>query len=218
MEVTISNGTLIKIEEELETSNTNHILPSDVTVQGATKNDYTRDTAFAGSVELTNPTSSMTLTASAPKILARKDLSTLGLTAGTHNIKARARATYYTESADSNVVQYEAISTGYNVYVFNWGGTEPGNSQFFYSTDNGSTWQSVTYGQTGLLVSGASQINFKVIPNSLSMGYVNGYESAEAHYPPLADFLSFTYTSETIIGTNYILSQDIYIDITDEAD
>ncbi len=122
MEVTISNGTLIKIEEELETSNTNHILPSDVTVQGATKNDYSRDTAFAGSVELTNPTSSMTLTANASKILARKDLSTLGLTAGTHNIKARARATYYIESADSNVVQYEATSTGYSLTVTYEGG------------------------------------------------------------------------------------------------
>lgn len=107
MNLSITKGTLNRIQEVINSSTTNYLLPANVTTTGAT-NNYSRTNAFEANIDLTNITSTMTIEAQANRILGRKDLSTLGLSAGQHQIKAKAKANNYNDSDFSNTVTYTA--------------------------------------------------------------------------------------------------------------
>lgn len=108
MQINITNGTLTQVQETLSPS-TGYVLPSSITVSGAS---YTYDSS-TGVISLSNPTGNVTITASGIKVKTF-DLSTLQLSAGTHQVKVKARATGYRDSEFSNSVNYQVAASGYS--------------------------------------------------------------------------------------------------------
>lgn len=84
------------------TASSGYALPSSITVSGAS---YTYNSS-TGVISLSNPTGNVTITANGIKVKTF-DLTTLNLSAGTHTIQVKARASGYRDSEFSNSVSYE---------------------------------------------------------------------------------------------------------------
>lgn len=136
------------------------------------------------------------------------DLSTLQLSAGTHTIQVKARATGYRDSNFSNSVSY-VVAADYQVsitYSSDGGHAEEYGTQY-YSTDNGSTWIQMNQSSTIR----ATQIKFKTEISTLGKDGV--YITITLNG---TDVIS-TSTSGTVVSDNYVLSADATVEVYHDA-
>jgi len=105
MQITITNGTVPTITEVL-VPNKGYMRPASVTVTGATSS-YTRS---SGTLVLSNPQASVSVTAVAIKATIELYLDDLDFAAGTYEITAKSVGAGYLDSDASNAVSYTAVS------------------------------------------------------------------------------------------------------------
>lgn len=85
------------------------------------------------------------------------------LATGNHQITIKTKASGYADSAASNAVTVSKAASGYSVSVATYEGN--GKQSYEYSTDNGTTWNSIT--GEGQIVASTKQIKFRVTCNSV---------------------------------------------------
>lgn len=106
--------------------------------------------------------SGFTITTKAAATKQTIDVSTLSgwanLSTGNHQITIKTKASGYVDSAASNAVTVAKAASGYSVSVATYEGN--GDQSYEYSTDNGTTWNSIT--GEGQIVASTKQIKFRV--------------------------------------------------------
>ena len=149
MQINITNGTLTNIQETL-TPDTNYTLPTTINVSGATSN-YN---STSGLVVLTNPTSTITLEASG---VASSFVNKI--TYGNSQFTSYYGNTEIASMWLGNVKIYEkAQSSGYSVGL-DYYNNEPSYCEFYYSTDDGTSWTQIT---NTLSLTNVEQIKLKI--------------------------------------------------------
>ena len=107
----------------------------------------------------------ITITTKAAATKQTIDVSTLAgwanLATGNHQITVKTKASGYADSAASNAVTVSKAASGYSVSVATY--EYNGKQSYEYSTDNGTTWNSIT--GEGQIVASTKQIKFRVTCN-----------------------------------------------------
>lgn len=148
----------------------------------------------------------ITITTKAAATKQTIDVSTLAgwanLATGNHQITIKTKASGYVDSAASNAVTVSKAASGYSVSVERY---ETYDEQSYeYSTDNGTTWNSIT--GEGQIVASTKQIKFRVTGTA---------EAAEASIHSLLLDMDIQFSSPgDAVGTwhyseNYTLTQNI---------
>ena len=150
----------------------------------------------------------ITITTKAAVTKQTIDVSTLAgwatLATGNHQITVKTKASGYADSAASNAVTVSKAASGYSVSVATYEGN--GKQSYEYSTDNGTTWNSIT--GEGQIVASTKQIKFRVTFTSAGL-----MADASIKSVLLNMNVEFSYPGQSI-GTwsyseNYILTQNI---------
>ena len=105
---------------------------------------------------------------------------------------------------------WSAQSPTYSVTIDTWtisGATS--DADYFYSTDNGTTWVEIEFEFTGVLVENVTQIRFKVNNPQSGQGWIKISG---------VTYLTYGYSDTTVVGDNVILTGNILVDIWDTDD
>lgn len=169
---------------------------------------------FSGNVisfrtEYSGMGSGFTITTKAAATKQTIDVSELSgwanLATGNHQITVKTKASGYVDSSASNAVTVTKAASGYSVSVTTY--ENNGKQSYEYSTDNGTTWNSIT--GEGQIVASTKQIKFRVTCNS-GGGTIT---DASIQSVLLNMNVGFSFPGQSI-GTwsyseNYILTQNI---------
>lgn len=142
------------------------------------------------------------------------DLSTLQLSAGTHTIQVKARATGFKDSNFSNSVSY-IVASGFNL-IAGQNGFNTGYNEFLgsgnaleYSLDNGSTWQSFNknFAANETILTGITQIKFRISKAPMT----HGADSYEISSTKLNLYMSIqgSSTESSTTSNNFVLTENI---------
>lgn len=198
--VTLADGYVIASVTGTKTSweETSSVSFSDIT-----------DNSFIFTVEdSTNYT--ITITSKIPAAKQTIDVSTLSgwanLATGNHQITIKTKASGYVDSAASNAVTVSKEASGYSVSVRTY--EDDGIQSYEYSTDNGTTWNSIT--GEGQIVASTKQIKFRVTCNSAGPMAVASIKSTLLNMNINAEFTSPGQSAGTwSYSENYTLTQNI---------